>query len=992
MGKNNSVLTTQASRQNTLSNNQMTEQQYSTSNDQQLSYIEDELDSCFQSQDQLRQSHQNINSYNQKSLDGVGNNNKIQNKFFSGSSQERQNNCKIASSNSQANSLKKLNQPVQPCQSQQQNSKQVRNNCYYKLNSQQMLQKSSSNQMPLKNTKNECQTADKRQQRSNSIFSNRNQQNQLQSQQQQSRLVRSSSSNINQLSSNIDDNNNSSNQYMQQKNSNEKGTFLNKNKEFYIQNNATDEDSSLYNNKLQLDIIENILNKEEQYQNWRDENIQLKEAVKNLINELNGYKKKCINLETYSSQLEQSISQSKHNYQVELIKFSDQIQKFKNIQLLYQNEKQMCEKMEKELILKDQELADTKQYLKNSILFLLEQRDSIFQNNNIKDSQQNDSFSFEEKSEGLNNFKSLLLGQFDKYINSMSQVINELKITYSSKLNKSFNEMPRQITDFNQVPQQVNKIFKHKESQIKNNKQTSLSQGKYSITTQNQNFVGINTNINKQMNQKVETKKVLNKDIQNQNQLINMSSATSNNFKANGSIDQNKQSSFQNKILCTQSTEQDQEDQAIYIPSVNRFNKNGSCLDNMNKSNIMNQQRSLSQNNSTSNIQKQVQDLNQIRPLASVNKNQDYIVQDKCEVQKIIIKSEAQEKDNQEQILQTDLEFNETFQKINEVNLINNETLTFDFEMSSSKKQNEQNNGQEKQTVEKINTNKEVNKNRGRNSSLGSFEYSKFKQNLEEHINNDDSTFQNTAFNSQLLEHSAAIPIQNKNIYNQQSITDFEIAEESEKAGIFSQNKKINKEEQISKVIEDDQSQKILQNKSLNSSFSDSESENRCQSLSTRVFKNKNNNNSQQISIKKSSTQKQLIDEKQPQKAANQSTISNTYNCKKPPIDIKDKENKCPNSNNCNSEQSLKISNQSKQPFSEQKTQATTNITKEQHKFVLSKEEFISQQDGHLSFKQGEKIQVLKQTKNGWWIGMCNNKIGYFPFNFVEEIKDQQSA
>ncbi|KAL4512612.1 hypothetical protein ABPG72_020449 [Tetrahymena utriculariae] len=993
MGKNNSSnLTTQTSRQNTQSNNLLTEQQYSKSNDQQLSFIEDELDQgqCFQSEDQLRQSHQNINPYHQKSLDGVvGNNNYNQNKFFSGSSQERQNSIKIASSNSQANSLKKLNQQVQSGQCLKQSSKQVINYCYSKINSQQMLQKSLSSQMTLNNTKNECQTAYKRQQRSNSIFHNRNQQNLQQNQQQQSRLVRSSSSNINQFINNVDEYNISCNNYMPQKSSNEKGQFINKNKETYIQHNPIDEDSSFYNNKLQLDIIENILNKEEQYQNWRDENIQLKDAVKNLINELNDYKKKCINLEKNNDQLEQNISQSKHNYQVELIKFSDQIQKFKNIQLLYQNEKQVCEKMEKELILKDQELADMKQHLKNSILFLLEQRDSVFQNNNIKSSEQNNSFSFEEKTEGLNNFKSLLLSQFDKFINSMSQVINELKITYSFKLNKSFNEMPRKLIDFNQAPQQVNKIFKHKESQFKNTKETASSHGKYSNMTQNQNFISSSTNSNKQINQKIETKKALNKDNQSQNQLLNMSSASSNKFKGNTSIDQNKQSGFQNKVFCTQSTEQDQDDQAIYIPSVNRFTKNGSQLDSINKPKNNNQLRSLSYNNSSSSIQ-QIQDGNQIRPLALVNKNQDSLVQHKYEVKKTIIKSETQEKESQEQLIQN-LEFNETFQKINEANLLNNETLTFDFEQSSSKKQKEQNNDQEKQKIENSNTNIEVNKNRGRNSSLGSFEYSKFKQNLEDHINNNDSAFQNTAFNSQLLEYSAAIPLQNKNIQQQQSITDFEIAEESEKAGIFSQNKKNIKEEQITKVNEDDQSQKISQNKSLDNSFSDSESENRCQSLSTRVFKNKNNNFSQQTSNTKNSSQRQIIDDKSHQKVANQNTVGNINNFKKPPIDIKDKENKCPNNNNCNNEQSLKVNNRSKQPYSEQKYQIPSNNVQDQNKFVVSKEEFIGQQDGHLSFKQGEKIQVLKQTKNGWWIGMCNNKIGYFPFNFVEEISDSQN-
>ncbi|KAL4482974.1 hypothetical protein ABPG74_019000 [Tetrahymena malaccensis] len=958
MGKNNNVnIKSQVSKQNTQRTSQQKDMLNILSNDQQQSYFNDELEQgqCFQSQDQMRQSH-NINPHHQKSLDGIGNNSYHENKFLSGFSQESKNNKKIHYSNHQANSLKKQTQ-IQSDQFQQQSSIQDRNNYYSKLNSQQIIKKSLNTQMSLKNIKNESQTNDQKKNRSNPVFNNQDLQ---QIQQQQRRLVRSCSSKINQFSSNV----NNQSIYCNQApliNSNGKGSFFNINNEINIEHNATDEDQSLYNNKLQLDIIENILNKEEQYQNWRDENIQLKEAVKSLKKEINDYKNKCGQLEQYVDQLEQSICQSKNNYQLELIKFSDQIQKFKNIQLLYQNEKQTKEKIEKELIFKDQELADMKQHLKNSILFLLEQRDSIFQNKKtIKNPQLTDSFSFEEKTEELSNFSQIqskqqdnfqnqLLKSFDKYINSISQIINELKITYSSQLNKYLNENPQQFIDYTQVEQQP---IKQKDSQINSIIENTLS-------------------IKKQSNlkQKVEIKKGLNKTNQNQN----MSSISSNSLKTNIPVDLNKIHGSQNQIYCTESTE---EDQAIYIPSVCRLANQGSYLDNKNKQKNIILQRPISQDKSVNSLKLTGDFLSQTTSLQQSN-YQNCQLKDKGN--KANIQSETQEQDCLEQISQK-IEFNETFQKINDANQLNNETLTFDFEVSSSKKQNKQNMDQENMEIEK--NKKQVNKNRGRNSSLGSFEYTKFKQNLEEHINNNDSIFQNTAFNSQLLEQSAAIPLQNKNILNQQqSITDFEIAEESEKAGIFSKIRKTNKQEQIDQEVEDFQTKQIiLQDKS----FSDSELENRCQSLSTRIFKN------QQISMIQNCTQKYINEDKSQKKVQSPSKVSYANNCKKPPIDVKDKENKCPNNNNGNSEELIKVNSKLKQSYTEQKTQVSPNQVTDQNKFVVSKEEFIGQQDGHLTFKQGEKIQVLKQTKNGWWIGMCNNKIGYFPFNFVQEIKDLQ--
>ncbi len=40
-------------------------------------------------------------------------------------------------------------------------------------------------------------------------------------------------------------------------------------------------------------------------------------------------------------------------------------------------------------------------------------------------------------------------------------------------------------------------------------------------------------------------------------------------------------------------------------------------------------------------------------------------------------------------------------------------------------------------------------------------------------------------------------------------------------------------------------------------------------------------------------------------------------------------------------------------------------------------------QENDLSFKKGDRIQVLQKMENGWWIGLYQAKIGYFPSNYV---------
>ncbi|XP_056264861.1 growth factor receptor-bound protein 2a [Pseudoliparis swirei] len=45
--------------------------------------------------------------------------------------------------------------------------------------------------------------------------------------------------------------------------------------------------------------------------------------------------------------------------------------------------------------------------------------------------------------------------------------------------------------------------------------------------------------------------------------------------------------------------------------------------------------------------------------------------------------------------------------------------------------------------------------------------------------------------------------------------------------------------------------------------------------------------------------------------------------------------------------------------------------------------DFTAKEDGELSFKRGDIVQVLDQSGAGWWKGTCNGKTGMFPNNYV---------
>jgi len=53
---------------------------------------------------------------------------------------------------------------------------------------------------------------------------------------------------------------------------------------------------------------------------------------------------------------------------------------------------------------------------------------------------------------------------------------------------------------------------------------------------------------------------------------------------------------------------------------------------------------------------------------------------------------------------------------------------------------------------------------------------------------------------------------------------------------------------------------------------------------------------------------------------------------------------------------------------------------------AVAKFSYQAVKEKDLSFKAGDEIVVERKRSNGWWIGVCNGKRGFFPNNYVKEI------
>ena len=55
---------------------------------------------------------------------------------------------------------------------------------------------------------------------------------------------------------------------------------------------------------------------------------------------------------------------------------------------------------------------------------------------------------------------------------------------------------------------------------------------------------------------------------------------------------------------------------------------------------------------------------------------------------------------------------------------------------------------------------------------------------------------------------------------------------------------------------------------------------------------------------------------------------------------------------------------------------------------ALAKYKYTSTREDELSLEKGDEVIVMEKEADGWWRGRCGTRIGWFPFNYVEELPD----
>lgn len=53
---------------------------------------------------------------------------------------------------------------------------------------------------------------------------------------------------------------------------------------------------------------------------------------------------------------------------------------------------------------------------------------------------------------------------------------------------------------------------------------------------------------------------------------------------------------------------------------------------------------------------------------------------------------------------------------------------------------------------------------------------------------------------------------------------------------------------------------------------------------------------------------------------------------------------------------------------------------------------YDGKREDELSLEKGDEVVVMEKEADGWWKGRCGTRIGWFPFNYVEEIKPGDSG
>ena len=59
---------------------------------------------------------------------------------------------------------------------------------------------------------------------------------------------------------------------------------------------------------------------------------------------------------------------------------------------------------------------------------------------------------------------------------------------------------------------------------------------------------------------------------------------------------------------------------------------------------------------------------------------------------------------------------------------------------------------------------------------------------------------------------------------------------------------------------------------------------------------------------------------------------------------------------------------------------------------AIAKFKYVGSREDELSLEKGDEVIVVEKEADGWWRGRCGTRIGWFPFNYVEETEDGPSA
>ena len=59
---------------------------------------------------------------------------------------------------------------------------------------------------------------------------------------------------------------------------------------------------------------------------------------------------------------------------------------------------------------------------------------------------------------------------------------------------------------------------------------------------------------------------------------------------------------------------------------------------------------------------------------------------------------------------------------------------------------------------------------------------------------------------------------------------------------------------------------------------------------------------------------------------------------------------------------------------------------------AIAKFKYASTREDELSLEKGDDVIVMEKEADGWWRGRCGAKIGWFPFNYVEEVGNAETS